>query len=101
MKLKSIITFSILIALSFSIVHEYAYTFLDDEQCSVNEYVAELDAPTGVDALCDTHHGYHNIDTFAPNNTSMQDMEKISELILQNESYYFSINLELVIPPIA
>ena len=100
MKLKSIITFSILLALSFSITHEFAYTFLDEEQCTVNEYVAELDAPTGVDELCDTHYEYHNIYTFSQDNIFIQDVDKTSELIIQNESYNFSINSDLVIPPI-
>lgn len=101
MKLKSIITFSILLALSFSIVHEFTYAFLDEEQCSVSEHIAELDAPTGVDALCDTHHEYHNIYTYSQENISIQEIDKGTELILQNESYNFLLNSDLVIPPIA
>jgi len=101
MKLKSLITFSILLALSFSITHEFAYAFLDEEKCTVTEYVHELDAPTGVDALCDTHHEYHQAYMFPKEQFSTQNLDKASELIIQNESYQFSINSDLVIPPIA
>ena len=99
MKLKSIITFSILLALSFSIMHEFTFTLLDEEQCSVSDYVNELDAPTGVDELCDIHYEYHQAYMFPQKQFYMQNVDEISELIIEDKSYNFSLNLDLIIPP--
>ena len=99
MKLKSIITLSILIALSFSIVHEFAFTAFDENQCSASEFVNELDAPTGADDICDIHYEYHQAYMFSPQNTSLANIDKISNPILIKESYKFTLNLDLIIPP--
>lgn len=101
MKLKSIITFSILFALSFSIVHEFAFATLDKEKCSVSEFVAELSAPTGSDDICDIHFEYHQSLIFPNAMIPLQKIQKTTELKLHNESYKFHTNLEIIIPPIA
>jgi len=100
MKLKSIITFSILISLSFSILHGFAFVTLDDNQCNVSEFVNELDAPTGVDDICDTHFKYHEASIFTTQ-IFLQNINKISELKLYNENYNAKINLNFIIPPIS
>ena len=67
MKLKSLITLSLMLALSFSIIHEYAFTFYDDEHCNTAEYVQEFQGPNlhnnypdSRNDLCDVHYGYHH-----------------------------------------
>ena len=101
MKLKSIITFSIFIALSFSIVHEFAFAAFDENQCSVSEFVNELDAPTGADDICDIHFEYHQATMFPTQNISIQNIDKTSEITLLNESYNHKTNLKFIIPPIS
>lgn len=101
MILKGLITFSILFAISFSITHEFTFTLLDEEKCTVTQFVNELNAPTGVDDLCDIHHEYHEALMFPQTNISIQKLNKISELVLHHENYNFLINLNIVIPPIA
>ena len=86
MKLKSIITFSILLALSFSIVHEFTFAALDENQCSVSEFVSEFDAPTGSDDICDIHYEYHQAYMFPSIDTSLLSIDKISELQLKKET---------------
>lgn len=101
MKLKSIITFSILLALSFSIMHEFAFAQFDEEHCSVSEYISEFEAPNNCGDICDTHYEYHQAYMFPSKTISIDAVNKTSELIIKKESYAFSINLDLIIPPIA
>ena len=74
---------------------------LDEKQCSVSEFVNELDAPTGVDDICDIHYEYHQAYMLNASNISIQPIDKTSELKLHKESYKFLANLDLIIPPIA
>ena len=99
MKINSFITFSILIALSFSIVHEFAFAAFDENQCSVSEFVSELDAPTGADDICDIHYEYHQAYMFPNANISVQKIYKISELQIKKETYNIKITKDLIIPP--
>jgi len=99
MKPKSIITFSILFALSFSIMHEFAFAEFDENLCSVSEFVSELEAPSNCGDICDIHYEYHQAYMFPQKTVSIQSVDKISELILKSESYNFLINLDLIIPP--
>ena len=99
MKFKSIITFSILLALSFSITHEFTFTLFDENKCSVSEFVSEFDAPTGVDDLCDIHCEYHQAYMSSILNTSMFQIYKVSDLQINQESYEQKITQDLIIPP--
>ena len=101
MKFKNMITFSILIAFTFSIMHEYAFATLDENQCSISEFVAELDAPTGHDALCDTHFEYHNTYVLNDYDIATININKISQIIPYKDNYSFTLNLDLIIPPIS
>jgi len=99
MKTKYLITLSLLFAFSFSMIHEYAFTILDENRCSVGEYVSELKAPSNCGDICDIHYEYHQAYMFPQKTVSIQSVDKISELILKSESYNFLINLDLIIPP--
>lgn len=101
MKLKSIITFSILLALSFSILHEFAFAEFEEKHCSVSEFVSELDAPSNCGDICDIHFEYHQAYMFPPKKFYIQNVDRISKSIILKESYDFSINLDLIIPPTA
>jgi len=100
MKLKNIITFSILIALSFSIVHEFAFAAFDENQCSVSEFVNEFDAPTGADDICDIHYEYHQAFMYPNMDILIPKIDKISELQIKKETYTLKITQDLVIPPL-
>lgn len=59
MNLKSIVILVLLFMMGFSIVHEYAFAFYDEDHCSAAEYVSELDAPGSHGDICDIHFEYH------------------------------------------
>ena len=101
MKLKSIIIFLLLLAFSFSTVHAYTFSLIDDHHSDAHEYVHELDSSSSEDTVCDIHAKYHQAFTFPQNTIFIQKIDKTSKSKLYNESYTFSINLDLVIPPIA
>jgi len=99
MKTKNFVIFSLLCALSFSIVHEYVFTFYDNDHCNVSEYVAELDNSQHHGDICDIHFEYHLAYLLPSATISLQKIEKISELELQKESYTQKITQDLIIPP--
>lgn len=101
MKLKSIIMFSILFALSFSITHEFAFAEADEEHCSISEYISEFEAPNNCGDIGDIHYEYHQAYMFPSKTISIDSVDKTSELIITKESYTFSTNLDLIIPPIS
>ena len=64
MKNKKLITLVLLFAISFSTLHAFAIDFLDTDQCSTSEYVAEIahesahhDHESG--DICSVHHLFH------------------------------------------
>lgn len=101
MKLKNIITFSILFALSFSIMHEFTFSMLDENQCTLSEYINEFDAPTGSDDICDIHYEYHQAFMFPSQNILLTTIEKQAKLQIYKESYTQKITQDLIIPPSA
>lgn len=101
MKLKNIITFSILLALSFSALHEFAFADFEEEHCSISEYISEFEAPNDCGDICDIHYEYHEASMFPPKKFYMQNVDKISKSIMLKENYDFWVNLNLVIPPIS
>ena len=60
MKAKKTILGLLLLAFSVSIVHEYIFTILDRDKCSVVEYVHEHDKPSQKGNICDIHYEYHH-----------------------------------------
>ncbi len=60
MKIKNIIVPILLFVLSFAIVHEYTFSLLEDEHCSVVEYVNEINGQSSHHGdTCDIHFEYH------------------------------------------
>ena len=111
-RIKSMITFSLLFALSFSIVHEYAFAFYDEEHCNTAEYVQELQGPViheteshdinkQIHDICDIHFEYHQAFVLLPNMPVLQNHDLRSNIILTKETYQFHSNLKFIKPPIA
>lgn len=101
MKLKSIITFSILIVLSFSIVHEFVFVEFDEHHCSASEFVTEFDAPNDCDDICDIHYKYHHAVMFQILVFPIEKSLKLTKLEFQNETYKFATIFEIIKPPIS
>ena len=60
MKTKKAIISLLLLAFTVSMVHEYVFTTLDTDKCSVVEYVHEHDIPIQKGDICDIHYEYHH-----------------------------------------
>ena len=111
MKIKSFITLSLLLAISFSIVHEYAFAFYDDNHCNTAEYVEEFKGPVAHDIdshessgheddICDIHFEYHQAFLLLPNAASFQDYSLCSNISIEKETYKSQINKKSIKPPI-
>jgi hypothetical protein len=112
MNIKSFITFSLLFAISFSIVHEYAFAFYDDKHCDTTEYVKEFQGPivhdidshessAHEDDICDTHFEYHQAFLLLPNSHLLNGYDLRSNITLTKEIYQFQTNQKFIKPPIA
>ncbi len=100
MKIKNLITFVLLFVLSFSIVHEYVFTFMEDGHSSVSEYVCELETPPNYGDICDIHFEYHQAYLLS-DTLKIADIEEYKSLnFLQEGMYSFHTNRELFRPPI-
>jgi len=99
MKFKNILTFSILLALSFSIIHEFAFAAFDENQCSVSEFINELDAPTGSDDICDTHHEYHHAIMITINEPNIDSIYIHDNITKYKKDYFFLNSVDLFRPP--
>lgn len=101
MKSKKTIIFSILFALTFSMVHEYAYAFYDDGHCDVEEYTHESISEDSHVDICDKHIQYHQAYVLPTQTFVYQKKDLNSELTLYKESYHFQITQDFFKPPIA
>lgn len=99
MKIKSIITLALLFSMSFSIVHEYAFAFYDEDHCNVSEYVYELQAPSSHGDICDVHFGYHATYILSSQYLHQFSMAKDGLFSNLNEAYISYNPSELYKPP--
>lgn len=111
-KIKPFIIFSLLFAMGFSIVHEYAFAFYDDEHCNTTEYVEEFQGPIAHDTnshelsaheddICDIHFEYHQAFLLLPDTTLLHNYDLRSNIALTKETYQFQTSLKFIKPPIA
>jgi len=101
MKTRRIIISLLLLALSFSVVHAYTFSIIDEHHSDAHEYVHELETTDAEDTLCDVHTQYHQAYIFSSNTILIQNIDKKLKTKLYNETYSFSINTDLIIPPIS
>jgi len=62
MKTKKLLSFFLLLSMSFSVLHSFAIEALDTHQCHVGEYVQEFDKPINDELsgdICNIHHEFH------------------------------------------
>ena len=100
MKLKSLVTLSLLFVFSFSIVHEFAFAYFDNDHCSTTEYVAELDSPQNHGDICDIHFEYHQAYLLPENIIAQNQHTNTSKVQINKESYSFKVNSYFLKPPI-
>ncbi len=79
MKRNKLWSLLLVFAFSFSIAHEYVYTLIDEEHCTVQEYVHELSASSDHGDICDIHHQYHHLFVLDINIPSSIDLSKMMD----------------------
>ena len=97
--MKIIITLALLFSFAFSTVHEFAFAMYDENHCSVNEYVEELNAPSNHDDICDTHFEYHHAAMFPQSKLTLPKLYLNETPLLTQEEYFFLSSIELFRPP--
>jgi len=100
---KKVLSILLLVAMSYSIVHDYAFLFHDDHH-SVQEYISQLETPAtdsvGAD-LHDTHYEYHMSYIFESKLVFFSDMEKAGAIFRHNEIVHSRNSFNFLKPPIA
>ncbi|MEN4045659.1 MULTISPECIES: hypothetical protein [Sulfurimonas] len=58
---KRLLTFVLLLSMSFNILHAYAIEVLETDPCQVSEYVHEFsnNSETADNCICQLHHCFH------------------------------------------
>lgn len=92
----------LLIAMSFSLVHDYAF-LLHDDQHSVKEYVSQLETPASSMSsdLHDTHFEYHVAYIFPTKSASLSNMKREKTIFTYNEIFLSWNYFNFFKPPIA
>ena len=101
MKIKSFITFSLLFALSFSMVHEYVFASYHNGHCESVEHADISETQSLHVDICETHFEYHQASLLPQNMLLPQSNNLGSKTISNKETYQFSANLDFLKPPIA
>jgi len=103
MNVRKLCSFLLLIAMSFSLVHDYEFVHLDDEHCSAQEYVHELTLPSSeLDGDIHTTHFDHHISYILPLNISVLSKIDKNNASFTNNTLFTSYNsFDFLKPPIA
>ena len=100
MKLKSLVTLSLLVVFGFSTLHEFAFAYFDDDHCTTTEYIAELDAPQNHGDICDIHFEYHQAYLLPENIIAQNPHTNTLKVQINKESYNFKVHSYFLKPPI-
>ena len=101
MKNRTLLTFIILFAFTFTIVHEYIFTSLNTSCSNINEYVLEMDTPTSHGDICDIHFEYHQSFLLPPSHFINDNISVKNITFLDKTFYILHIYSEFLKPPIA
>ena len=90
-------------AMSFSTLHAFTISLLDDEHCNVSEYVQEIEqasSDTFSGDICDIHHEFHLLFLLPEPIVTAETLQRISTKIATAESYTFYLQNNVLQPPI-
>ena len=90
-------------AMSFSSLHAYAITLLDEDHCSVTEYVQEIEQASSSELsgdVCDVHHEFHVLYLLPEPTATLLNTQGITANISMTESYTFYLQNTILQPPI-
>ena len=102
MKNKKILTFLLLLAMSFQVLHAYVIDELDTHACAVSEYVLEFSQPVNFDEpndICNIHSEFH-ISFLVPKNLTLSQEISLQEQPFSHlVSYDYDATKTFLIPP--
>ena len=104
MNIQKTISIVLLIAMSFSSLHAYAITLLDEDHCSVSEYVQEIQQASLSESsgdVCDVHHEFHVLYLLPETSACVDDVSSIDTEISASETYTFYLQDNVLQPPIS
>jgi len=102
MKRKQILTFLLLLAMSFQVLHAFAIDALDSHSCEVSEYVVEFSQPISDDItgdICKIHAEFHTAFIIPENIVLTKETSPSEKPLSSVQIYEFSSNQHLLKPP--
>ncbi len=103
MNSRKIISTLLLIAISFSTLHAFTISLLDDDHCNVSEYIQEIEqasSDTFSGDICDIHHEFHVLFLLPDIPNPVQNTQSVVTEISAAESYTFYLQNNVLQPPI-
>ncbi|PHR59392.1 MAG: hypothetical protein COA44_00130 [Arcobacter sp.] len=89
-----------LIAMSYSLVHDFTFSVLHDEQHSVKEYISELTIPAANEDIHDIHFEYHTAFVFPLKFIFLQNVIREETVFAHNKVFLSRSHFEFFKPPI-
>lgn len=104
MKIQKLLTVVLLMAISFNVLHAFTISFLDEDHCSVSEYVQEIEQASEHDLkgdICDIHHNFHLLYILPESSTIATHQQIITTEPSRAERYASQLQDTIIKPPIA
>ena len=101
MKIKNIVTFLLLLSISFSVVHAYAIEILDTEESHLSGYILESSHTDTKhdDKVCDIHNAFHTVFILPTNIILKKDISASQNPIFRPKNYTYNSLQNLLKPP--
>ena len=99
--MKNILTLLLLASFAFSSVHELAFTLYDEDHCSVQEYVSEIQTPSHHGDICDIHFEFHQAFLLPETALLLNKVLPYDDNFIVYHDYFFQAQLQFLKPPIA
>ena len=104
MKKRKLVSILLLLLMSFSMLHAFIISFLDEHHHDVTEYIQEfyqLSSHDEMGDVCDIHHEFHMV-YLLPELTLLQAQVLLgSSLVIHPLSYQFQTVNDFLKPPIS
>ena len=100
---QKLISVIVLFMMSFSVLHAYVIDAVDEDHCSISEYVQELDQCSEHEIsadICDIHHAFHTPFVLLETTTDSKKILVFTPLVFQVKTYNFQLNNTPIRPPI-
>ena len=100
MSSKKIWSLLLLFALSFSILHDYTFSFVDTKHSIDTSCMIDIHLDKKTDTICEIHHGYHSMYLFLETASQLPISQKLQSFFVYTNKLFSLSIFNFLKPPI-